>query len=239
MKLLSTTALTAALMTAAVPSLTSPAHAWGWRGGGWGWGGAGVGLAAGALIGGAIAASSYGYGYGYPAYGYGYGTGYGYPAYGTAMGPVTPRPIAMVMAPARKVTRLTAMVMAPARATRLTGVTGTPITPLSDAISMPPPTVFDVIGIGTNKPPGDTRPFSCGQVAMSALGQKPPRQLPTGASGLGQKPTSHRRFDDFDSRRQSISARAPELLSEGHCGSYVDPSSAGERLRLRWQGDTL
>lgn len=82
MKLLSTTALTAALMTAAVPSLTSPAHAWGWRGGGWGWGGAGVGLAAGALIGGAIAASSYGYGYGYPAYGYGYGTGSSYPAYG-------------------------------------------------------------------------------------------------------------------------------------------------------------
>ena len=37
MKLLRTTALTAALMTAAVPSLTSPAHAWGWgwRGGGW------------------------------------------------------------------------------------------------------------------------------------------------------------------------------------------------------------
>ena len=86
MKLLSTTALTAALMTAAVPSLTSPAHAWGWRGGGWGWGGAGVGLAAGALIGGAIAASSYGYGYGYPAYGYGYGTGYGYPAYGYGYG---------------------------------------------------------------------------------------------------------------------------------------------------------
>jgi hypothetical protein len=91
MKLLRTTALTAALMTAAVPSLTSPAHAWGWgwRGGGWGWGGVGVGLAAGALIGGAIAASSYaygypayGYGYGYPAYGYGYGTDYGYPAYG-------------------------------------------------------------------------------------------------------------------------------------------------------------
>src|SRR5215471_12460466 len=87
MKLLGTTALTAALMTAAVPSLTSPAHAWGWgwRGGGWGWGGVGVGLAAGALIGGAIAASSYAYGY--PAYGYGYGYpaygyGYGYPAYG-------------------------------------------------------------------------------------------------------------------------------------------------------------
>ena len=141
-----------------------------------------------------------------------------------AMGPVTPRPMAMVMAPATAtVTRLTAMVMAPARAIRLTAVTGTPITPLSDAISMPPPTVFDVIGIGTNKPPGDTRPFSCGQVAMSALGQKPPRQLPTGASGLGQKPTSHRRFDDFDSRRQSISARAPELLSEGLCGSYVVP----------------
>ena len=47
MKLLRTTALTAAFMTAAVPSLTSPAHAWGWgwRGGGFGWGGAAVGLA--------------------------------------------------------------------------------------------------------------------------------------------------------------------------------------------------
>jgi hypothetical protein len=88
-------------MTAAVPSLTSPANAaWGWRGG-WGWGGVGLGLAAGALIGSAIAASSYGYygygypyyGYGYPAYGYGYGYapayasyGYGYPAYGYGYG---------------------------------------------------------------------------------------------------------------------------------------------------------
>src|SRR5262252_8412026 len=85
MKLLRTTALSAALMTAAVPSLTTPANAWGWRGG-WGWGGVGLGLAAGALIGSAIAASSYGYyGYGYPYYGYGYGYpayGYGYPAYG-------------------------------------------------------------------------------------------------------------------------------------------------------------
>jgi hypothetical protein len=81
MKLLRTTALTAALMTAAVPSLTTPANAW-WRGGGWGWGGIGLGLAAGALIGGAIAASSYGYGYGYPGYGY----GYGYPAYGYGYG---------------------------------------------------------------------------------------------------------------------------------------------------------
>ena len=83
MKLLRTTALTAALMTAAVPSLTSPAHAWGWGWRGGGWGGVGVGLAAGALIGGAIAASSYAYGY--PAYGY----GYGYPAYGYVTGPVT------------------------------------------------------------------------------------------------------------------------------------------------------
>jgi hypothetical protein len=35
MKLLRTTALAAALMTAAVPALTSPAHAWGW---GWWYG---------------------------------------------------------------------------------------------------------------------------------------------------------------------------------------------------------
>jgi hypothetical protein len=31
------------------------------------------------------------------------------------------------------------------------------MTPLSDAISMPPLTVFDVIGIGTNKPRADTK----------------------------------------------------------------------------------
>src|SRR3974377_318916 len=47
MKLLRTTALTAALMTAAVPLLTSEAQAWrGWRGGGWGWRGAALGAAA-------------------------------------------------------------------------------------------------------------------------------------------------------------------------------------------------
>ena len=82
MKLLRTTALTAALMTAAIPLLTSDAQAWrGWRGGGWGWRGAALGAAA---VGTALAARSYygGYGYGYPSYGYGYGTGYSYPAYG-------------------------------------------------------------------------------------------------------------------------------------------------------------
>ena len=77
-KLLRTTALAAALITVAVPLLTSSAEAWrgggwrgggwrgaavGWRGGGWGWRGAGVGLAAAALAGSALAASSY-YGYG-------------------------------------------------------------------------------------------------------------------------------------------------------------------------------
>src|SRR6516225_1827135 len=100
MKLLRTTALTAVLITAAVPILTSSAEAWrgggwrgggwrgagiGWRGGGWGWRGAGVGLAAAAVAGSALAASSYyGYGYGYPAYGY--GTGYSYPGYGYGAG---------------------------------------------------------------------------------------------------------------------------------------------------------
>src|SRR6516165_7473840 len=90
MKLLRTTALTAVLMTAAVPSLTSSAHAWdwAWRGGGWGWGGVSVGEAAGALIGVPVSSyacgypPAYGYGFGYPAYCYGYGTGYSYPAYG-------------------------------------------------------------------------------------------------------------------------------------------------------------
>jgi len=66
MKILRTTALTAALMTAAVPSLTTPANAWGWGWrGGWGWGGVGLGLATAAVVGSALAASSY-YGYGYP-----------------------------------------------------------------------------------------------------------------------------------------------------------------------------
>ena len=82
MKLLRTTALTAALITAAVPILTSSAEAWrGWRGGGWR--GAAVGAA---VVGGALAARSYygGYGYGYPSYGY--GTGYSYPSYGYGYG---------------------------------------------------------------------------------------------------------------------------------------------------------
>ena len=78
MKLLRTTALTAALIAIAVPSLTSSAQAWRWRGAGWR--AAAVGAA---VVGGAIAARSYyGYGYGYPAYGY----GYGYPAYGYGTG---------------------------------------------------------------------------------------------------------------------------------------------------------
>src|SRR6516164_8964812 len=96
MKLLRTTALTAVLMTAAVPSLTSSAHAWdwAWRGGGWGWGwgGVSVGEAAGALIGVPVSSyacgypPAYGYGFGYPAYCYGYGTGYSYPSYGYGYG---------------------------------------------------------------------------------------------------------------------------------------------------------
>jgi hypothetical protein len=74
MKLLRTTALTAALMTAAVPSLTSSAHAWWGCGGERGWGGVGLGLW--------YPAYGYGYpaysGYSYPAYGYGYASGYRY-----------------------------------------------------------------------------------------------------------------------------------------------------------------
>jgi hypothetical protein len=119
MKLLRTTALTAALMTAAVPALTTPANAW-WRGGGWGWGGLGIGIAAAALIGGAMAASSYGYGYGYPGYGYGY---YGYPLTGMATATDTPRPMAM------PVTAMVTRLMAMGRA--ITAVTDTAITPLS------------------------------------------------------------------------------------------------------------
>src|SRR5215472_10666201 len=84
MKLLRTTALTAALMTAAFPSLTSSAHsAWGWRGG-WGWGGLGLGLATGAIIGGALAAAPYYSDYSYPyysSYSYPYYSSYSYPYY--------------------------------------------------------------------------------------------------------------------------------------------------------------
>jgi hypothetical protein len=72
MKLLRTTALTAALMTAAVMSITSPAQAqarlaW------WGW----PGLVAGGSEVGNGYATAYGY---YPGYGYGYRTGFGYAA---------------------------------------------------------------------------------------------------------------------------------------------------------------
>jgi len=81
MKLLRTTAFTAALMTAAVMSLTSPALAqdwgWGWRGGGW-VPGASVGALATRAVVGNPAARNYGYGYGYPAYSY--GSSYSYPA---------------------------------------------------------------------------------------------------------------------------------------------------------------
>src|SRR5262245_23680115 len=76
MKLLRTTALMAALMTAAVPLLTSDAQAWRLRGQGLRAEAVGA-----ALVGVAIAAGNYGYGYGYPAYGYAYGTCYSYPAY--------------------------------------------------------------------------------------------------------------------------------------------------------------
>src|SRR5215472_13590164 len=88
MKLLRTTAFTAALMTAAVMSLTSPAQAqarlawWGWPGlvAGYGYGyGTGFGYAANsyapAYTGYSYPAYGYGTGYSYPAYGYGYGTG--------------------------------------------------------------------------------------------------------------------------------------------------------------------
>jgi hypothetical protein len=65
-----TTALTAALMTASVMSITSPAQAqlaW------WGW----PGLVAAGTGTGNPYATAYGY---YPGYGYGYGTGFGYAA---------------------------------------------------------------------------------------------------------------------------------------------------------------
>ena len=93
MKLLRTTALTAALITAAVPILTSSAEAWrGWRGGGWR--GAAVGAA---VVGGALAARSY------------YGAVTATVTRLMAMGPVT-------------VTRLTAMATGPATATRPTAM---------------------------------------------------------------------------------------------------------------------
>jgi hypothetical protein len=87
MKLIRTTALTAALMTAAVPSLTTPANAWGWGWrGGWGWGGVGLGLAY-PYYGYVGYPAYYGYGFAYPAYGYGYGSGY-YGGYRHAYHPV-------------------------------------------------------------------------------------------------------------------------------------------------------
>ena len=144
MKLLRTTALSAALMTAAVPMLTSPAHAWGlgwgWRGGGWGWGLGG--LAAGALVGAALTAPYWGYGggygYGYPSYGY----GYGYPGYRYGYGGYGYAPTAMAMVPGTAI-RLTATDTGPATAPQATAML---ITPLSDALSMPPLFASGVIG---------------------------------------------------------------------------------------------
>jgi hypothetical protein len=95
MKLIRTTALTAALMTAAVPSLTTPANAWGWGWrGGWGWGGVGLGYYGhGYPYYGYIGYPAYyGYGFAYPAYGYGYGSGY-YGGYRYAYHPVIRRHI--------------------------------------------------------------------------------------------------------------------------------------------------
>jgi hypothetical protein len=74
MKLIRTTALTAALMTAAVPSLTTPANAWGW----------GYGYPYYGYIG---YPAYYGYGFAYPAYGHGYGSAY-YDGYGHAYHPI-------------------------------------------------------------------------------------------------------------------------------------------------------
>jgi hypothetical protein len=83
MKLLRSTALATTLMTAAVPSLTSPAHAWGLDWGGWGWGGVAVGLAPDGT-GFDYAPNIYSppYDYAYPTYAYSYGTGYSSPVYG-------------------------------------------------------------------------------------------------------------------------------------------------------------
>src|SRR6516162_5838099 len=79
MKLLRTTSFTAALMTAAVMSLTSPALAqnwgWGWRGGGWVPGASVGALATRAVVG---STATRNYSNSYPAYGY--GSGYSYPA---------------------------------------------------------------------------------------------------------------------------------------------------------------
>ena len=129
MKLLRTTALTAALIAIAVPSLTSSAQAWRLRG--HGWRAAAVGAA---VVGSAIAARNY--------YGYGYGTGYSYPAYGYGYVTVsaTPPPIATVVMGPATATRRTAMAlgtaMAPVTATRLTATGMAP--GLSAAVSTPP-----------------------------------------------------------------------------------------------------
>ena len=90
MKLSRSFALTAALMSAAVASLTSPAHAWDLGWGGWGWGGVAVGLApdgtgfgyAPNIYSAPYATYAPAYNYGSPAYAYGYGTGYSSPVYG-------------------------------------------------------------------------------------------------------------------------------------------------------------
>jgi hypothetical protein len=71
------------MIAAAVPSPTSPAHAWGLGWGGWDWGGVTVGLAPdgtgfgyAANVYGPPYDHAYGTDYGHPAVSYGYGTGY-------------------------------------------------------------------------------------------------------------------------------------------------------------------
>ena len=155
MKLLRTTALTAALMTAAVPMLTSPAHAWGWgwRGGGWGWGGAGTGACGRSVSRWRARRAILRLRLWLP------GLRLWLRLSGLRLWlwdrlrlradlwlwdrlRLRRRPMVMVMAPATA-TRVTAPDMGPATAPR---VTATLITPLSDAISMPPLLASGVIG---------------------------------------------------------------------------------------------
>jgi hypothetical protein len=96
-------------------------------------------------------AYSYGTGYGYPAYGYGYGTGYGNsPAYSSGYG------AGYGYAP-NTYARPIALVMGPVTALRRTGVTDTPITPLSDAMSMLP---FMACGVIRTEEPTRTSSLS-------------------------------------------------------------------------------
>ena len=139
---------------------------------------------------------AYGYGYGYPGYGYGYGKGYGYAPSVSPMAPATAIQLtATDMGPATAI-QLTATDMGPATATRVTAML---ITPLSDALSMPPLSASGVIGAtepgGAREEPAglDAEEWRdlVGQLSRHRWSATWPRKLGDGLLALFGYPVAH------------------------------------------------